>query len=202
MSVVIYRGYGSGYLVVPNLEKGPIADCFLKMVLIITILALLSILICWIVFVPFIIRIDTEADHYDFYQPNTLHLSLYPGEKIYVRIKVFGFRLPAMARTRVKITHTTSKASGKNKFLANKTPQDWWFLVKGAIKSFRLKNLYLNIDLEDVVLNAQLVPLLLFLSRKPVQITTNFTRQYCLRLEAQWQLYKLLWALFKFILKG
>jgi hypothetical protein len=64
------------------------------------------------------------------------------------------------------------------------------FLFKGVLNSFRVKRFILNIDVDDVVLNAQLIPILLLVSRGPVSMNTNFNGRNYLDLEVEGRLNK------------
>jgi len=74
-------------------------------------------------------------------------------------------------------------------------------LIKRIFRSITLRWLHLNVDTDNVVLNAQLIPVCLFLSRGPVYVTTNFDGRVYASLRAEVKVYRIGWAFLLFSLK-
>jgi len=56
-------------------------------------------------------------------------------------------------------------------------------------------------DLDDVVLNARMVPILFFLNTDTVSLNTNFSDRFYFRLEIDARVNKMLWTFFIFYLR-
>ena len=159
---------------------------------------LLAACILWIVFIPVKVRINTDLNQYEIGQTGTLTLSFYPWEKPFMRMTVFGFRMKSAKSEKKKRPTATAK---KKKWTLRRSPSAWLFLIRGIYKSFRLKKFDCTVDLDDVVLNAKLIPLIVLLNRGAVSINTNFTNRYFLSVEIEGRINKLLWTLIRFFIK-
>lgn len=95
----------------------------------------------------------------------------------------------------------TSAEKKEMKRKSQKSPEAWKFLIKGIAKSISIKKLLLNIDTDDVVLNAQLVPVLVMARTKTVNIATNFNGQLYAHVEMDTYLNKVLWIFIQFLTK-
>ncbi len=74
-------------------------------------------------------------------------------------------------------------------------------LLKGILRSITIKKLALDIDTDDVVYNAKLVPLCYSLSRGPVSLNMNFHGRVYACFNAEIKLYKIGWAFLLFFTK-
>ena len=68
---------------------------------------------------------------------------------------------------------------------------------KGIVRSFRIRNLYLNIDTDDFMLNAWLIPLFSTMNYGNVQMNVNFEGTASLLLHIRTRLGALIWAFIK-----
>ena len=64
-----------------------------------------------------------------------------------------------------------------------------------------MKRLIVKVDLDDVVWSARLTPVLLFINRGPVEVSTNLNNLYFLNLEANVRVYRVLWTMLVFFIR-
>ena len=165
---------------------------------IICLFSVIFFLIAWIVFVPIHSRINTDLDRYELSQLGTLMISVQPGIKPFYKIKLLGFEIHPSNHPKVR--HSEPKKKKKNAGI-KRSSTTWIFLFRGVLQSFRVKRITLDIDMDDVVLNAQLVPILLLVSGGPVRMQTNFNHRNYLDLDVEGRIDKILWTLIRFLTK-
>jgi hypothetical protein len=117
------------------------------MEVLIGILFLIFGLMIWTIFTPVYLNIDTRKNLYKLSQTGTFHLSFCPGERPLLKMKVFGILIPQ--------SRTSKKTKDKRRPFIKKTIQAWIFLIKGLVKSLKLKRLAGTVDLDDFVLHSQ-----------------------------------------------
>jgi hypothetical protein len=74
-------------------------------------------------------------------------------------------------------------------------------LIQKIIQSICIKRFQVDIDTDDVVMNAQLIPAFVFLSPDSVRLSANFEGRVYARLLAEVRLYRLVWAFLEFFTK-
>lgn len=171
------------------------------MVVLITILSLILLLLLWLLFVPFYIRIDTISGRYEFYQPVSFGL-LY-GEHGWT-VRVLGINMQAKPSPDKKPEQPTPGKTGearrKKNLFARRSFASWCAFVTRIVKSFHVRQLDVDLDTGDVVVNAQLVPVMLLLSRDQVSLRTNFDGRVSARVLVWVRLSSLVWAFILFTL--
>ncbi|MEA3480202.1 MAG: hypothetical protein U9R60_18605, partial [Bacteroidota bacterium] len=65
--------------------------------------------------------------------------------------------------------------------------------IKDILLTFRIKQASINFDTGDFVLNSQLIPALLLVSRKNISLSVNYAAQNSLLLIMQNRLYRIVW---------
>ena len=160
------------------------------------IFALLIALVLWIIFVPIYLQIDTRRGLYELKQTGTVQVSYSPGEKPSFKMKVLGFMIPSSAKPKAK-----KPKKKKNKPFFKRSFQTWIFLIKGIIKSFRIKKLIGTADLDNLVLHAQFFAISPTINHGPVMLTSNLNNQYFLNLLIEGKLHKMLYTFVLFLIK-
>jgi hypothetical protein len=168
------------------------------MIIIFLLLLLLLILILWIVFIPVYLRINTDLNQYELSQAGTMKFSFHPGQTPAIRMSLFGFRIDM---TKKQKSNEQLPVTKKKKSSFKRSPAAWIALQRGIIKSFRLKQFICRVDLDDVLMNAKLVPVLVLLNRGVVSVSTNFVDRNFLCLEIEGRINKMLWTSFLFFTK-
>jgi hypothetical protein len=162
------------------------------------LLALPVALILWIVFMPVYIKVNTDEDLYTISQVGTVSFSYYPNEMGLIKFRVFGFAINLTGRPIPKEARLPVR---KRKKHFAKSVDSWVYLLNGIVRSLYLKRLRCSIDFDDVILNAQLVPVLFFVSRGPLNLNINFRKEYCLDLLIQVRISRMLWTIIRFLTK-
>lgn len=168
------------------------------MLVIYILLFIILALLLWVIFTPVYVRVDTTIDLYEVSQAGTIRMSLHPGEDTLFSMRVFGLQVP------VKASEKPKKKPGerpKKKSRFKRSASAWRYMIGGVLRSFTLQRLACSIDPDNVVLNAQLVPVLMLVNRGPVSINTNFNGQYYLQLRVKARLNRLLWTFIRFLTK-
>ncbi|WP_158858863.1 hypothetical protein [Lunatibacter salilacus] len=160
------------------------------------ILLLILGLIIWIIFKPIYLIVDTQNNKYTFSQVGTFHLSYSPVQRPRFKVKFFGITIPNSEKSEKKPVRKKNR-----KPFIKRSLSSWIFLIKGLLKSFRVKKLVGTADLDDVVLNSQLFAIYPFVNQGPVQLTTNFNNTYFLDLIIEARLNKMLYTFIIFLTK-
>ncbi len=115
--------------------------------------------------------------------PGIINLRLIPDDEqiFYFRLRVTFIKISFYPfkqkekRTKIFFKQKKSKKKKKRKIPGRNTI---WFMTKVVRKilgSCRLKKLYLNIDTEDVITNAYLIPIFAGLHRNNINLNINYT---------------------------
>jgi hypothetical protein len=153
--------------------------------------------VLWLVYVPVDIKIDTRSNRYAITQYGTMNVSFHPGDTRWISIKVFGFPIDTRS---VKPAEEKRSVAGKThkKRRRSKSPNAFTTLLRGLLRSVTCKRFVCSVDTEDVVLNAQLFPLMYFASHGPIRVAVNFEHSCYVDLWLRVRTHRLLWTLVKF----
>jgi hypothetical protein len=168
-----------------------------------TALAILSgvllILITGFLFAPVSLYVDTIQGCYEVSQAPAFrfHIVIKDGE-IVPRLQLAGINVPLQSKTN-PVKRTKKKPEKKSGF--RRSLAAWRFLIERSLKSFDVKQAVVDLDTDDVVLNAQLSPLFFLASRGPLQLRTNFNGRVYFHLEARNRPARLLWIFLQFLIK-
>lgn len=157
------------------------------------ILFLIIGLILWIIFTPVFLIIDTRKNRYELYQVGTFHLSFDPGELPLFKVRIFGILIPP--------SRPSEKSNGKKRPFLKRSIQAWIFLIKGLLKSLKIKRLVGTIDWDDFVLHSQFYAISPFINQGTVQVTSNLDNNYYLNLIIEGKLNKMLYTFIIFLTK-
>jgi hypothetical protein len=164
-----------------------------------TVLAIILFIILfissWILFIPLVVDVDTTAAMYRVYQIGTFQSWL--EKDFQPRLRVLGMQVSLQQKSKQKAEAKARKKRETEKISLSRL----WALVRDVIHCIYLKRLNLTIDTGDVVLNAQLIPAFVLLSRGSVHLSANFDGKVDARLLAEVRLYRLLWVFLKFFTK-
>jgi len=138
------------------------------------LLLLLLVFIIWMLVTPMIFRIDTESGVMSFKIWGLGQASLIWIEREPVLVlHIFWWKKRLYPYTWKKKTEQEEKPSKEKK----RKKRSGYFTFRRArklLKSFRVKEFRLNLDTEDVILNAYLFPFFYFLNRKNIHTTINY----------------------------
>ena len=149
--------------------------------ILLSLLTVLLILLVWMLVAPIILYVNTEEKRYYFEMKGIFKIipTITSELDFIVRIQTplysFVIKPLEMKRRRKKLRKKkeTKKVSGKRS-KPGKSLRSKITLAQNILKTFRVKKFWLDIDFDDYVLNAQLVPVFLLISSNQVRVTTNF----------------------------
>ena len=168
------------------------------MVVILAVVGLLAAFLLWILLTPVILTIDTDRGRYELAQKGIFRATFHPLEIPRFRIRVMGLRMG---------THQKQKGSDKSKeenslvLKSKRSRRSWMILLKGVYRSITVRSVIATVDIDDVVLNAQLIPVMLMVSHGPIRLSTNFDKRNFIYVIIQLRLNRLLWPLVRFFTK-
>lgn len=160
------------------------------------ILLVLILLVVWMLITPVRLLIDTRSNQYSVSQLGTIRLSYQLQATPSFEIRVFGIRIPQPV---AKPAKTSAVRRPRTSSVRPRSLETWLLLLRGCIRSVKLTTLRLDVDTDDVVMNAKLVPLAMMVSGGVVQVWTNYVGRRYLLLTAECRVYKLIWPLIKFL---
>lgn len=166
------------------------------MMILVLLLVALIVLVSWVIFMPVNIVINTTLGLYQLSQAGTVVVSFHPNKGQPVVARIFGVKIDLRKGKPAAHEKAVRKVRKKN----SKPPEAWLLLFRGIMKSFCCKRFVCSLDLDDVVLNAQLFPVLHLLSHGPVRLSTNFRKECFLDAYIQARINRMLWPLLRFFL--
>jgi hypothetical protein len=155
------------------------------MIWIVLIILFLSLLI-WALFGPVIISLATDESRYRVSLPGIFNASVVPAEGLFhIRGRVFFIPYRFNPFTAGK---GRSGKKGLNLSFLNSR------IIPDIIRSFRIRKLYLDLDTDDFILNAWMVPVFSSINSGNIRLRTNFEGTSSLVLDLRTRLGFLLWA--------
>ncbi len=156
--------------------------------------AMLLLLVLWVLFVPVYLKVNTECNLYSISQLGTVLFTVQPGEDPFIKMKLFGWRIRPGKNAK---SHGTRTETTKHK--TKKSKEAWVVLFRGMINSLRCKKCNISMDTGDVVLNAQLLPLMVFVNQEHVRLKINFHNENFIELNIEAKLGKMLGTYIRFL---
>lgn len=155
-------------------------------------------LLLWILLAPVIVLINTEGNRYLITLPGVISLMLVPREELFmVRGWIFfiPFKIDPFKRKKAKPRKEKERVikmkRSKNRFGNIK-------IITEAIRSIRIRKLWLDIDTDDYALNAWLVPVFSAVNQTGnIRMQVNFEGNLSLYLDFRTRISRLLWILFR-----
>ena len=164
----------------------------------ITIIIILSlpVILSWILFAPLILKVDTESEDYSVRIPGIIKASVIQDDsEVYMKIRILF--VPFRIRPS-RFAPTQTKKKPKRKRISTGNLKYRIIAFKDIIRSFRLRNLQINMDTEDFLLNANLVPVLMLAKTDRINLNVNFMDANSLIMDLRNRLANLLWTGIKY----
>lgn len=161
------------------------------------VLLIVSLPVLWVLFVPVEIKIETNKSLYEIGQYGTIKLSFHPGQTQFITMRLLGIPMNISSK---KTSESQQKGIKKRERTVKKSLQSWTYLFNGTIKAFRCRRFILDIDLDDVVLGAQLFSMVAFFHQGSFQVNINFEKKYYLNVWFQVRINQICWTLMRFLL--
>ena len=157
-------------------------------------ISVVVVTLLWILLGPVIIYLDTQEKQYRVGLPGIIKASVVPSEEIFHirgRFFLFPFRVhPFRAKKRSPLK--TSQGKRKSMKLSQGLK-----LGTNILASFRIRKLDMDIDTDDFMLNAWLVPAFSSINSENIHMQVNFEGNASLMLDVRTRLGTLAWALIK-----
>lgn len=161
------------------------------------ILSLIVALMLWLLFGPVILFLNTEANRYHLTIPGIVKLALVPTDEIF-HIRGWIFFIPfnyhpfrGGKKKRKEKTDKPEKKKTKPRFSGNLN------MMIDAVRSVRIRKLFLDLDTDDFILNAWLVPVFSYVNTENIRMRVNFEGNSSLLLDLRLRLGTLLWILIR-----
>jgi len=159
---------------------------------------ILLIILSWILFAPIFLYINTDEKKYSAGLKGFLNFNLIPDEEqiFFIRIKIvfYSFNFFPL-RKKEKKPEADSKVK-KPKKKKKKTGLKTILLIKNIVwktfKSFRLKKLYINLDTNDVMANAYLIPVFANLYRNNINLNVNYSGDFRMVINIENNIFRML----------
>lgn len=164
------------------------------MFFLLAIIAWLVVTSAWILFNPITLDLDTDHNRYKLYQRGIFNASL-AIDTMKIQVSIFGIRITTRQRASSDSDRHRKKTKSKSDFRTYRP------LITKLIRRINLNRLILDIDTDDVVLNAKLVPVCLLLNGSNRSFYINFSGRLYFHLKATVYLYQLLYEFISFKLK-
>lgn len=157
------------------------------------IISFLIALLLWILLAPVIIFLNTDANRYHVVLPGIIKMAIVPSADIF-HIRGWIFFIPYKyhpfqgKKRKKKEKPEKPKTKEKLRMLSGNTQ-----LIKDAVGSFRIRKLQLDVDTDDFLLNAWLVPAFSVINGGNIQLRANFEGYSSLILDMRLRLGTLMW---------
>jgi hypothetical protein len=159
-----------------------------------SLLILFLLFLLWLLLGPVIIFVDTTSKRYHITLPGIFRAMAVPSEELFqVKgwILFIPYRFNPFKKRNRKRKQKDPVRKKKKKF---KVPRGGVGMARDAIRTIRIRKLDLNIDTDDFLLNAWLVPAFSFVNGPNSRLRVNFEGDSTLLLDMRIRLGALLWA--------
>jgi hypothetical protein len=160
------------------------------------IISVLLVTLLWILFGPVIIRVDTEDQHYYINLPGILKAAVIPTDILFkIRMRVFfiPFSFDPFAPRKRKPRERKPEKRRKRRMSLSKGSG----MFRDMLGAFRIRRLRLDVDTDDEVLNAFLIPAFTAVNSEHIQLSANFEGRALLQMDMRTRLGSLAWVFLK-----
>jgi len=166
------------------------------------LIILFTLLLLWILLGPVFLFMNTERNRYQLMLPGVVQASVVfsdglPNIKGWIffipfRFNPFNIERKEKKKKEKKKENALRRLKKSGKKIANMG------MLKDAVRAFRIRKLNLNIDTDDFILNAWLIPAFSAINNgRNVQMQINFEGHMFLDLKLRTRLASLVWILIK-----
>lgn len=148
-------------------------------------------LLAWILVAPIIIFLDTDHNRYFLSLPGIFKAMVVPSEHLFhIRFRIF-----LIPFTYNPFTGKPEKKKKEKKIKKRKPKKisGLFRLLIQVLRSFRIRKLELDIDTDDYILNAWLIPVFSTVNSDNIQMRANFEGYASLLLDLRTRIGTLLW---------
>jgi hypothetical protein len=165
--------------------------------ILIVIISLFIALLLWLLFVPVTLFLNTDTSRYHLVLPGIFKAVVVPSTTLFY-IRIWIFFIPVRF-------HPFQGKAGKTREKPKKSVRKWKLkkfrggkqIISDAIRSIRIRKLSLDIDTDDFMLNAWLIPVFSAVNSRDIQMRVNFEGTSSLLLNMQARIGTLLWIVIR-----
>lgn len=145
----------------------------------IIIISILLFIFGWLLLAPLYLYVSTPESRYEAGLTGVFKVRIVTDERglpqVVANLLFFSFRVPLFQfRTKEKKGLKTKAKKKKARRMTRKRIRLIMRIIWKIIRSFRLKQLKLNIDTGDVIRNAYLIPVFSFAYRENIRLSVNY----------------------------
>ena len=158
------------------------------------LIILFSLFLLWLMLGPVIIVVDSTSNRYDLSLPGIFQARVIQAEDLFhIRGWIFfvPYRFNPFKKRKQKRKKEDTPGDKKKRF---KFPPGGAGMVKDAIRTIRIRKLDLDLDTDDFLLNAWLVPVFSVINLQNTRLHVNFRGESTLLLDMRIRLGALLWV--------
>ncbi|KPL09192.1 MAG: hypothetical protein AMS26_23190 [Bacteroides sp. SM23_62] len=161
------------------------------------IISFLVAFLLWILLGPIILFLNTDTNRYFLVLPGIFKATVVPSTELF-HIRGWIFFIPYKY-------DPFQRKKGKRKRETDQKGRKWGLVkLRGGLQmladtthSFRIRKLHLDLDTDDFMLNAWLVPIFSFVNSDNIRMRVNFEGTSSLLLDLRTRLGSLLWIVIK-----
>jgi hypothetical protein len=164
------------------------------------IISAMTLFLLWFLFAPLIIKVNSDNQRYSLSLPGIFKVLVVPDNQLFhIRLWVLfiPFNIKPFGRA-VKKSEGKQKKKKRSRDLS-KLMKARFIAIRELTRSFKLKKMWLNIDTDDFILNAQLVPVFSTMNNQHVNLTVNFEGDISLFMILKNRIASLLWIGIKYL---
>jgi len=166
------------------------------------LISLVVLFITWILLVPVILFLHTESNRYMVSLPGIFRVAVVPSEELFhirgralfIPFRYHPFRQSKRKRKKEKIKTKETEKPAK--------PAGSIRLGIDLLRSVRIRRLYLDMDTDDFILNAWLVPVFSLVNSDHIQLKANFTGNMSLLLDLRIRLGSVLYTFIRYKIRS
>ncbi len=165
------------------------------------LLLLLFLFLIWLLWTRMVICINSFHGQYYFRFGRLITVTpMEEEDKLVVRVKVPFYKFNIDPQCGTKKERKPKKRKKPRRDTGRKLGMSFYLkTVVGALKTFTVRRFELDLDTGDFVLNAQLTPVMVLLSRGPAHLQVNYQGHANLWIEIENQLVRFVPLIFRFV---
>ncbi len=163
---------------------------------------MITVTLLWILLGPVIISLDTDINRYRMALPGIVHAAVVPAEDLFhIRGRIFfiPFKVHPFSPKQKKVSNSEGRGEKKKSRQKEKpnSLSEGMKLGRNILGSFRIRRMNLDIDTDDFLLNAWLLPAFSAVNSERIHMQVNFQGNASLMLDVRTRLGALAWAFIK-----
>ena len=154
-------------------------------------------LLLWLLFVPVTLFLDTDTSRYYLVLPGVFKAVVVPSTTLFY-IRIWIFFIPVRFHPfQGKAEKTREKPRNSGRKWKLKQFRGGKQIISEAARSLRIRKLSLDLDTDDFILNAWLIPVFSAVNSGDIQMRVNFEGTSSLLLNVQARIGAILWIVIR-----